>query len=229
VAALLGSAAAQAGHRALLVDADEHIGGLHRVLGVTPERGIGALLDPAVAVADLTLEVGAGCHLMPGGATPASWRVPFEPLARRTALRRASQVFHEYDAVFVDAGSRLDAVLAAAECGVRRVIVVGGTTPAQVAAAYAVLKTLDLRWPSITVDLLVNRHAADAARAAYDQVHYGAQHFLARSLGFAGSLPDDAALSSAPDLPLYRCDAATAVAVHQLAAACVADPASTLS
>jgi MinD-like ATPase involved in chromosome partitioning or flagellar assembly len=225
VAALLGSAMAQNGHRTLLVDTDETDGGVHRILGATRTRGIGALLDADVAVDDLTLEVGAQCLLLPGGATPKPWRAPFDPTARRTVLRRVAQRFAAYDAIVVDAGAKLDAILAATEVGVRRVVVVGGASPAQVAAAYAVLKALDLRWPSITVDLLVNATAAEAARAAYEQVHFGAQHFLSRSIGFAGHLPDDDALRAATDLPLYRCAAETAVAVHQLAAACVADPA----
>jgi MinD-like ATPase involved in chromosome partitioning or flagellar assembly len=229
VAALIGNAIAQAGHRALLVDSSGERGGLRRVLGAAPTRGIAALLDPAVSMSDLLVEVAAGCQLLPGGTDAEPRRGAIDPAAQRTMLRRAAQEFHAFDAVVIDAGARLDTILAATERGVRRVLVVGGVTPAQIAAAYALLKALDLRWPSIAVDLLVNRQEAEAARAAFEQVHYGAQHFLARGLGFAGSLADDAGLGGAPDLPLYRCGAETAVAVHQLAAACVADSASTLS
>lgn len=220
VAALLGLAAAHNGQRTLLVDTDESVGSLHRILGVTPARGLAALLDPTTSVADVVVDVASECRLVPGGAAPDGWRVPFDPSARRTAMRRIAQGFAAYEAIVIDAGARLDGIVAAAEVGVRRVVVVSGVTPAQIAAAYAVLKALDLRWPGIVVDLLFNRQTPEAGRAAFEQVHHGAQHFLSRSIAFAGTLPDDAALRDAPDLPLHRCHGTTAVAVHQLAAAC---------
>lgn len=170
VAALLAAATAQTGRRTLLVDCDEMVGALHRIHNVGIRHGIAALLDPNVAVNDVAVEISSGCTLLPGGEPPSARRVPFDPTARRTVLRRIAQAYPAYDAVVIDARSQLDGMLAAAEAGVRRFLVVGGCSPAGIAASYAVLKTAESRWPGITVDVVFNRHNADVAKASFDRM-----------------------------------------------------------
>lgn len=223
VAALVASALAMGGRRTLLVDTDENVGAQHRILNAPVQQGIAALLSPDVSFDAVALEVAAQCVLIPGGEAPDARRVPFDPGARRTVMRRLAQSYGAFDAVIIDAGARLDGILAAAEPAVRRVLIVASATPAAIAASYAVLKTVESRWDGIVADVLFNRVTPELGRAAYEQVHHGAQHFLNRSLGFAGVLPDDAALATAPDLPLHRCTRDTETAVQQLATALIAD------
>jgi MinD-like ATPase involved in chromosome partitioning or flagellar assembly len=220
VATLLALTASQEPRRTLLVDTDENVGSLHRILAVQGSGALRGLLNPDRTVESLVVQVGAHCDLLPGGEdSPRAKTLPFDPTARRTAMRRLAQAYEGYDLVVIDAGSRLDGILSAADCGLSRLVVVTGVTPVAIAAAYAVLKTAESRHPGLPVDVLFNRQAPEAARIAFDQVSHAASHFLGRSVGFAGVLPEDPALPSAPDLPLQRCARGTELALQELAAA----------
>jgi MinD-like ATPase involved in chromosome partitioning or flagellar assembly len=223
VAALLALALAQSGRQTLLVDTDEVVGAQHRILGVSVAAGLAALIDPRTSVEDLLTEVAAGCVLLPGGEAPDPRAIPLDPTARRAIMRRIAQRYDAHDAVVIDAGSRLDGILAAAEPGVRRMLIVGGVTPVAIASAYAVVKTVEARWPGLAIDVLFNRQEASAGCAAFEHVQKGTAQFLGRTVGFAGVLPDDAALPSAADLPLHRCSRATDLALQQLAASLLTD------
>lgn len=219
VAALLALASAQAGRRTLLIDTDENVGVQHRILGVDAPHGLGALLNPDAALDTLLVSVASDCLLLPGGPGSDTDGAPFDPTARRTVLRRAAQGYDAFDAVVLDAGSRLDGIVAAAEGGVRRFLVVTGVTPVAIASAYAVVKTVETRWRGVAVDVLFNRQSPEAGRSAFEQIHHAAGHFLRRTVGFAGVLADDPALGTAPDLPLHRCSRATELTMQQLATA----------
>jgi MinD-like ATPase involved in chromosome partitioning or flagellar assembly len=229
VATLLALTASQEPRRTLLVDTDESVGALHRILAVQGSGAMRALLSPQRSVESLVVQVGAHCDLLTGGEdSPTAKTLPFDPTARRTAMRRLAQSYDRYDLVVIDAGSRLDGILAAADGGLSRLVVVSGVTPVAIAAAYAVLKTTETRHPGLPVDVLFNRQAPEAARIAFDQVSHAASHFLGRSVGFSGVLPEDPALPSAPDLPLQRCARGTELALQQLAAALL-NPADAIS
>jgi MinD-like ATPase involved in chromosome partitioning or flagellar assembly len=224
VATLLALGASQELRRALLVDTDESVGSLHRILGVPTNGALRGLLQPEQSFESLTVQVAAQCDLIPGGEpSPRAKSMPFDPSARRTVMRRVAQSYDRYDAVIIDAGSRLDGILAATEGGVHRLLVVTGVTPVAIAAAYAVVKTAEARFPGMPIDVLFNRQPAEAARVAFDQVTHAASHFLNRTVGFAGVLPEDTALPSAPDLPLYRVARGTELALQQLVTALLVD------
>ncbi len=224
VSTLLALAASQEERRALLVDTDEGVGSLHRILGVPTTGALRALLRPETTLESLTVQVAARCDLVPGGDNaPRATSMPFDPTARRTVMRRLAMHYDRYDTVIIDAGSRLDGILAATEGGVHRLVVVTGVTPVAIAAAYAVVKTAEARFPGMPIDVLFNQQPAEAARVAFDQVTHAASHFLNRTVGFAGVVPFDSALPSAPDLPLHRCARGTELALQELVNALLAD------
>ncbi len=222
VAALLALASAQGGRRTLLVDTDEVVGVQHRILGISASLGISALQDPRISVGDVLAAVTTECDLMPGGHAGDPSPVPFDTTARRMVMRRLAQRYEAFDAIVIDAGSRLDGILAAAEPGVSRFLVVSGITPVAIASAYAIAKTADSRWRGVEVELLVNRHAPEAGRVAYEQVLTATRQFLRRAVGFAGVLPDDPSLREVPAAPLVRCSRGVELALQQLAAALLA-------
>ncbi|MHB1297436.1 MAG: MinD/ParA family ATP-binding protein [Gemmatimonadaceae bacterium] len=223
IAALLAVAAARGGRRTLLVDTDEVVGTLHRILGAEPSRGLAALQDADVALDDLLLPVADGCVLLPGGHGTAHDAVPFDTTARRSVMRRAAQRYGDFDAVVIDAGSRLDGILAAADPGLSRLLIVTGVTPVAIASAYAMVKTANARWRGIAVELLFNRQTADAGRAAFEQVHSATQRFLDRCVGFAGVLGNDDVLGRDDADPRVRGSPGVDIAMQQLATSLFTD------
>jgi flagellar biosynthesis protein FlhG len=195
--ALLGLACAACGRRTLLVDTDEHVGTLHRFLGTAAAHGIGAIIRNEVTVTGALVGIDPWLTLLPGGHGEHAPPPELSAHERRALLRRCSAIYHEYDLVLIDAGSRLDGVLAAATAGTRRFVAVAGAAPVSLASAFALVKAIETRWPGAAVDLLVNRHSEAQGREAYLHVNTACERFLARGISLAGILPDDGELAAA--------------------------------
>jgi len=229
VAALLAAGAAGAGARTLLVDAADGGSTLALLLGLPAAPGLEALRG-AATLADVAAPLAAGLSFL-GAATDLADGVALLAAERRALQRRAAAEFGAFDLVVIDAGSRLRAVLDAGEGGAARVLAVTGAERVTCAAAYALVKTLEERAPSVRVDLVVNR--GDGA-AAYAAVWGAATCFLRREIALAGVIPEDPVVAAAANAgsglaPLMAGEAGTAARLlsldllHSLAAASADD------
>jgi MinD-like ATPase involved in chromosome partitioning or flagellar assembly len=201
VAALLGIACAAEGHRTLLVDGDELVGTLHRLFGVDAPLGLGGLRSGSVAPAGCVLELDGGLSVLPGGpGADASGRHHAHVLSageRRSLFRRVAQLYRNYDVVIVDAGSRLDTVITAGAAGARRFVAVSGAGTVAIAANYALVKAIELKWPGAPLDVIANRLDDQRGRIVFDQLQEASSRFLGRALDYAGAIPEDGALLAA--------------------------------
>jgi MinD-like ATPase involved in chromosome partitioning or flagellar assembly len=197
VAALLALACAADGRRTLLVDTDDIVGSQHRMLGVSGQNGFASLQDPSITADKTLLPVADACWLIPGGLGGDTNHVPVGTSERRLVFRRIAQLYSDFDVVVIDAGSRLDGIIAAAGRGAWRFVAVSGTEPVALASSYALVKAIETRWPGAPVEVLINRHDESRARAAYEQIRTATQHFLSRSIGFSGAIPDDTDIAAA--------------------------------
>jgi flagellar biosynthesis protein FlhG len=197
IAALLGLASAADGRHTLLIDTDDVAGTQHRLFGAETAHGIAALQDPAVPVSETLVGVAMDLHLLAGGRGHRVNTAPLGTNERRAVFRRVSSIYDHFDAVFLDAGSRLDGIIAAGERGAWRFITVTGVEPVALASAYAMVKALETRWPGAPIEVLVNQHDETRARAAFEHIRAGAEHFLGRTVQYAGAVPRDAAPADA--------------------------------
>ncbi len=191
VAALLAMATAQDGRRTLLVDGDDAIGALHHYFGTSPAELTGGLGGRAAPRDEEVVWIAETLALLPGGS--ASHRVhagELSPAARRAYYRRIAPLVREFELVVIDAGSRLDGVMAAAGPNVWRYLAVSGVEPASLASSYALVKALESRMPGAPVELLINGHDDARGREAYAQVLAATERFLGRRLGYAGTIPE---------------------------------------
>lgn len=203
VAALLAIACSLEARRTLLVDGDELVGTLHRLFGIDAPFGLNGLRTGLHTPAACVLELEGGLSILPGGpGSDASGRHHahvLSPGERRALFRRISQLYHDYDVVIVDAGSRLDSVLTAAAAGTRLFLAVAGAGAVAVAANYALIKAIELKWPGSPVDIVVNREDDPRGRLVFEQLREAARRFLGRELDLASAIPDDSALQAAID------------------------------
>ncbi len=221
-AAVLALAAAGDGHRTLLVDGDELVGPHALLLGVSPPARWPLLLGGAVQAAQLPVAIAPTLSLVPGGrAQSAADAPPLTAAERRACFARVHTLADAYALVVIDAGARLDAVLAALDgsrAAPRLVIVTAGHDPIAMASSYALLKAVHARQPRLDVDVLVNRLDDGTAARVADTLAHGARQFLDRPVTFAGALPHDLALDAALRAGMPFLDAVTgspvAVAAH---------------
>jgi flagellar biosynthesis protein FlhG len=196
VASLLALGCAASGARVLLIDGHEGSGTLHHLFNAHPLRSIDALRDPAVSVADVGLDLGDRFTLV--ASKPASSeQLDLSPESRRAPFERLLPLSADYDCVVVDAGSRLDGILAVAESGAGRAIVVTDADRISLAANFALLKILALHAPAIRSSVIVNRHDDDVALRAGTQLIDACALFLQSEIALAGTIPDDVCLRAA--------------------------------
>jgi flagellar biosynthesis protein FlhG len=228
VATMLALSAASMGQRVLLVDGDEFVGPLRYLLGVAPACALADLRDGAPA-ASAVAPVSATLDLVPGGpgaAGAAGDRPALGSAERRALFKRLSALYAGYGMIVVDGGSRLDTVAAACDAGAASLVAVALTDGISLASAYALVKAVATRAPTVAAELLVNRHDADAAAGAFAQVDAATRLFLERPLRFAGAVPEDSCLAAGLRAGMTLQDAVggspAATAVHELAAHLVA-------
>lgn len=221
-AALLALAAAGDGHRTLLIDGDELVGPQSYLLGVSPRLRWPMMRSGAATADRLAISIAPTLTLVAGGRPEAASAEPLLSTAeRRACFARLHSLAASFALVIIDAGARLDTVLAAldgARSTMRLVVVTGGQDPIALVSSYALLKAVHARHPLLAIDLLANRLDDATASRVADTIAHGAEQFLGRAIAFAGALPNDSALDAALRAGMTFLDAVTgspvAVAAH---------------
>lgn len=236
VSALLAVAAAGEGHRVVLVDADDFLGPLALLLGVTPRASWLDLRAGRLQGADVVTPVSTTLTLVAGGpplATPAGSALT--AAERRACLQRVGELTADADLVVIDAGARLDPLLAAVgpHADERVVAVSGASDPIGLAATYALCKAVRQRHATLPIELLVNRETGSDARRHFDHVEAGTRQFLGTPLHWGGAIPADptldAALRAGIPFPEAAAGSPAALAAHALVRRALAGTLSTRS
>jgi len=195
ISALLALVAAQDGRRVLLVDADEGLGSLHFLFGLSdPGPGIGALRGGELTPADLVRPVTDSLWLLPGGGDSVGSTLSSALGERRALLGRVADLYPFYDLVIVDGGSHLASVQAACSAGAERLLALTAPDRVSMAATYALLKVSRERFPSLPLEILVNRGDGVSAEEVFRMMAMAGKRFLGLKVGFGGSIPSDLAL-----------------------------------
>lgn len=186
VAALLAATMAEAGHRVLLVDAGQRLGGLHHLLGVEPAGSLGQLRGDREPH-HLLVPVAERLSLFPASTDEGELR----PTERRLLMRRVMSLYPSFELVVVDAGSSAESLVAACADGATRLLAVTAGDRISLVATYALVKLLHERTPGVRVDIVPNRVADDAVDRLHEYLNGAAVRFLSRTVPFAGAIPDD--------------------------------------
>jgi flagellar biosynthesis protein FlhG len=185
---------------------------------VEPGPGLEGLRRGAAGPEDLTVPVTDSLHLIPAGEPGGT----VSAVERQALFRRVSTLYPGYDLVVVDGGSRLDSVLAACATGAVRVLAASTVERIALTATYALTKVLADRHPALPVELLLNRTEQKVADPAAEEVRGALKHFLRRSVGYAGWIPEDECLRAALEAGMDLKDAAVgspaAARLEQIAA-----------
>jgi len=195
ISALLALVASQDGRRVLLVDADEGVGSLHFLFGITdPGPGIGVLRGGEMTPADLVRPVTEGLWLLPGGGAGTESTLAAAQGERRALLRRIAELYPFYDLVVVDGGSHLASVTAACSAGAERLVVLTSPDRVAMASSYALLKVSRERFPHLPLEIVVNQGQGVTAEDVFQMMSMAGQRFLGLKVAFGGSIPQDHAL-----------------------------------
>lgn len=194
---LLGLIASRAGRRVLLCDADYNLANLHVLLGTPPTSQLDELLAGSIPASAILRSITERLWILPG-ASGGELLQTLEPLDRARLHARLTSAFAGFDVVLVDAGAGVDGVLRATAMGAGRLVLVTSPEPPALTDAYAVLKLVHLRTPSLPVDVLVNQCQGDGeGRIAYDKLAIAVERFLRKGVRFLGAVGDDSTIRAA--------------------------------
>jgi len=193
----LAVAMGRLGHRVGIVDADFALGNVDVLLGLTPDRHIGAVLDGLKAVDEITLDGPSGVRIIPAGSgVRALTSLDDKKWTRLVgALDDAGRDldFLLFDTATGIADSVLD-VIALADY----VLVVTSYDPAAVVDAYAVIKLVIASDAAKSIGVVVNSaRDAEEGGLVFRQISLAADRFLGRSVRYDGYVLEDRSIKDA--------------------------------
>ena len=197
VAVNLSVALSRLGHRVGLIDADFGLGNVDVLLGLTPDRHIGQLLNGEASLDDLLVDGPAGVQILPASSGLRELTT-FSPAQRAIVADVFARLRVMFDFVLIDTAAGISDAVIDTLLLADRVTVVTSLEPAAIVDAYATVKVLTTAAPSTEIGIVVNSvRTADDASVAYRQLDMAAQRFLRRPLKFYGFIAEDPAVREA--------------------------------
>ncbi len=194
---LIASCLADDGHRVLLLDGAQNLGNLHVLLGVRPPVRLEGLMAGDCAVGDLVQPVTPNLWLLPADSG-AEALYALSAVDQARLHHRLSALYDGFEAIVVDAGPGIEGVVRLLTMRGTRLLLVTMPEPAALTDAYALVKIVRLQLPGVPIDLVMNRtRDSEEGPAGYERLNVAAEHFLERSLGFLGDVPEDEELRHA--------------------------------
>jgi flagellar biosynthesis protein FlhG len=189
LAANVATLCARQGLRALAVDADAGLANLDLVLGVTPVRHVGHLLDGA-ALDEVLVRTSAGLSVLPGA--PGERRlVHLAPADQRALVSVWDQLAERFDVVVLDSGPGVgDDTLFFSAAG-QQVVLVVSEEPTSLADAVVLLGALLEHTAARQVEVVVNGvRTVRSGQTVFARLQT-AVATLPVLLRFLGHVPDD--------------------------------------
>ena len=193
----LGMALAMGGHDVILLDADMGLANIDVLLGLTPTRHIGHLLDGSCAIEDLLLAAPHGLKVVPAGS--GTRRLAQLSNSEHAAVIRAfDDLVSPPDYLLVDTAAGVSDNVAMFAAAADDVVLVVCDEPASITDAYAMAKVLSRDFGVKRLHMVANmvRNLGEA-RALHQKLARVTDRFLDVMLDFMGWVPQDERLRQA--------------------------------
>ena len=193
----LGMALAIEGHQVILLDADMSLANIDVLLGLTPTRHIGHLLDGVCSIEDLLMTAPHGLKVVPAGS--GTRRLSQLGAGEHAAVIRAfDDLIAPPDYLVVDTAAGLSDNVAMFAAAADDVVVVVCDEPASLTDAYALLKVLSRDFGVRRFRMVANmvRNVGEA-RQLHQKLARVCDRFLDVALEFMGHVPHDERLKQA--------------------------------
>ena len=193
----LGMALAKDGHQVILLDADMSLANIDVLLGLTPTRHIGHLLDGVCSIEDLLMAAPHGLKVVPAGS--GTRRLAQLGAGEHAAVIRAfDDLVSPPDYLVVDTAAGLSDNVAMFAAAADDVVLVVCDEPASLTDAYALLKVLSRDFGVRRFRMVANmvRNVGEA-KQLHQKLARVCDRFLDVALEFMGHVPNDERLKQA--------------------------------
>ena len=197
VAVNLGMSLSMAGHDVMLLDADMGLANVDVMLGLTPSRHIGHLLDGNCTLEELLLPAPRGLRVVPAGS--GTRRLAQLNNGEHAAIIRAfDELARPPEYLLVDTAAGLSDNVTMFAAAAAEVILVVCDEPASLTDAYGLTKVLNRDFGVRRIRMVANmvRNEGDA-RALHQKLARVSDRFLDVVIDFSGWVPHDERLRQA--------------------------------
>lgn len=197
VAVNLGVALSAAGHEVILLDADMGLANVDVMLGLTPSRHVGHLLDGECTLEELLLPAPRGLQVVPAGS--GARRLAQLDNGEHAAIIRAfDELARPPEYLLVDTAAGLSDNVTMFAAAAAEVVLVVCDEPASLTDAYGLAKVLSRDFGVRRLRMVANmvRNEGDA-RALHHKLARVSDRFLDVVIDFSGWVPHDERLRQA--------------------------------
>ena len=191
---------ARAGKRTLLLDADMGLANADVLCGMNLRLNLAHVIARRSSLDDIIALAPGGFGLI-GGASGLAKMADLPEEEHRRLLGALAQLERTSDLILIDTGAGISRNVLSFTAAADHVMVVTTPEPTAIADAYAMIKVISRqqqRQGPRPISLVVNQvKSAAEARAVYERMAKVAQQFLGLTLGDAGFMPADPAVSAA--------------------------------
>ncbi|MBI5471718.1 MAG: MinD/ParA family protein [Ignavibacteriae bacterium] len=181
----------------LLIDADENLGNLDVMAGVSPERRLGHVLRGECDLEAALVSPMKNLCMLAGSSGEMGYRhMTME--RRRELLADVQDLEQRFDHIVLDTAAGIGEDVVSLAVQSHETIVVTQPEPTAVMDAYALIKMITLADPMAPLSLIVNAaHSPAEADDTATKLRQVVHHFLQRQITYLGSIPFDRNVSKA--------------------------------
>jgi flagellar biosynthesis protein FlhG len=181
----------QMNHKALLIDADIHLGNIDLILGVRARYSISDVLRNGMDLQNVIVKGPGNLDILPASSASIDLITTEDAL-----LRKLSQAFakfqHDYDIILIDTGAGIAQTVISFLIGSDKIALVITPDPASIADAYAVIKIVRSVNMSIPIYLIPNMVSSpEEADILYRKMNLMVNKFLNSQINLGGSVIKD--------------------------------------
>jgi flagellar biosynthesis protein FlhG len=188
---------AKSGHATLLFDADENLGNIDVMAGISPLWRLGDVLRGEKDIEDTLLTPMKNLSILPGSSGDSRYiRMSLEK--QKDMLRDCADLETHFDFLVIDtsAGIREETIGLAIQS--HETIIVTVPQPTAIMDAYALIKMITMNDAMVPIKVAVNNaRSSEEGEETADKLLQVVRHFLGRDIHVLGLIPYDANVSDA--------------------------------
>ena len=208
---------ANLGQKVLLVDADTNLANLDILLGLNTAYNLSDVMTGDKTMAEIVVPGPGGIDILPGSSGVIEM-VELDDQVQQHLIDSFSELEQQYNYLIIDTGAGLTPHIIAYATSADEVIIITNPELTAIADAYAMIKVISHRSPTVRIHLLVNMvRSAEEASDVFDRLNLVVQNFLSVPVDYLGHLPMDPNVGTAVAhqvpfvLEFPRCSASAAL------------------
>jgi len=177
--------------KVLLIDADTNLANLDILIGINSRFNLSDVIAGEKFMREIIMPGPGGIDILPGSSGVLEM-LDLDLQVQRRLVETFSELEQEYNFILIDTGAGLTPSILSYVSAADEVALITNQEPTSIADAYAMIKVVTHRNPTLPIRLMVNlAPSQEAALDVYDRINLVAQNYLNLPVEFLGYMPRD--------------------------------------